>query len=98
MDTQLRQRQKTERVYLLDIIRCLRYLDRQGIPLQGHDNKDNFTQLLYLLGTKDKNVEDHVEEKIGHKYNHEIQNEISTMMSNQVLRNEISTIHGRQRN
>ena len=35
-----------ERKYLLDVIRCLRYLARQGIALQGNENNDIFTQLM----------------------------------------------------
>ena len=45
-----------ERKYLLDVIRCLRYLVRQGIALQGNENNDNFTQLMMLLGTKDGSI------------------------------------------
>ena len=55
------------------VIKCLRYLSQQGIPLQGHNNNGNFTQLLYHLDTKDKNIMDHLD---GHKYNHhDVQNE-----------------------
>ena len=35
-----------ERNYSLDVIRCLRYLARQGIALQGNENNDIFTQLM----------------------------------------------------
>ena len=59
------------------VIKCLRYLSQQGIPLQGHNNNGNFTQLLYLLDTKDKNIMDHLDGKVGHKYNHhDVQNEL----------------------
>ena len=54
MDRQLVQRRQLERKYLFEVIKCFRYLSRQVIPLQGHNNNGNFTQLLYLLGTKDK--------------------------------------------
>ena len=47
---------KRRRKYLIDVIKCLRYLARQGIPLQGCDNNDNLTQTLLLLGTKDDNI------------------------------------------
>ena len=59
MDSQLVQQRQLEHKYLLEVFKCLRYLSRQGIPLQGHNSSDNFTQLLYLLGTKDKNTMDH---------------------------------------
>ena len=75
MDSQLVQQRQVERKYLLEVIKCLRYLSRQGIPLQGQNNNDNFTQLLCLLGTKDKNIIDHLDGKVGHKYNHhDVQN------------------------
>ena len=49
-----------ERKYLIDIIKCLRFLSRQGITLQGHDNNDNLAQSLLLLGTKDDNITKHI--------------------------------------
>ena len=85
MSSQLAQQRQIERKYLLEVIKCLRYLGRQGIPLQGHDNNDNFTQLLYLLGSNDKNIMDHLNGKVGHKYNHhDVQNELLNIMANQV--------------
>ena len=57
-----------ERRYLLDVIRGLRYLGRQGIALQGHSGEDNFTQLMILLGAKDKNIRDHLNKSLGNKY------------------------------
>ena len=86
-----------ERKYLLDVIRCLKYLGRQGIALQGHDDKDNFTQLVYLLGTKDKNIRDHVNGNIGHKYSHhDVQNELLNIMGTQVLREKLDVVCGRK--
>ena len=71
----------------------MRYLGRQGIPLQGHDNNDNFTQLLYLLGSNDKNIIEHLNRKVGHKYNHhDVQNELLNNMANQVLRQKLTVI------
>ena len=89
MDSQLVQRRQLERNYLLEVIKCL----RQGIPLQGHNNNYKFTQLLYLLGTKDKNILDHLDGKVGHKYNHhDVQNELLNIMAAQVLREKLATI------
>ena len=97
MNSQLVQRRQLERKYLLEAIKCLRYLSRQGIPLQGHNNNDNFTQLLYLLGTKDKNIMDHLDGKVGHKYNHhDVQNELLNIMGAQVLREKLATIRDRK--
>ena len=93
MDSQLVQRRQLERNYLLEVIKCLRYLSRQGIPLQGHNNNNKFTQLLYLLGTKDKNILDHLDGKVGHKYNHhDVENELLNIMAAQVLREKLATI------
>ena len=69
MDSQLIQRRQLDHKYLLEVTKCLRYLSRQGIPLQEHNNHNNFTQLLYLLGTKDKNIMDPLDGKVGHIYN-----------------------------
>ena len=40
---------KENRAYLFAIMRCLRYLARQGIAIQGTHGNDNFTQLLKLI-------------------------------------------------
>ena len=61
VDDQITQRRKLKSKYLLDVIKCLRYLARQGIPLQGLDNNDNLTQILYLLRTKDDNITKHLQ-------------------------------------
>ena len=53
IDDQITQRRQVEPKYLLDVIKFLRYLARQGIPLQVLDNNDKLTQILYLLGTKE---------------------------------------------
>ena len=49
LDNQYNEHKKIERKYLLDVIRCLRYLGRQGIPLQGKNGNDNFTQARFRL-------------------------------------------------
>ena len=68
-------------------------LSRQRIPLQGHNNSDNFTQLLYLLSTKDKNIMGHLDGKVGHKYHHHsVQNELLNIMGVQVLQKKLATI------
>ena len=79
IDNQVIKRRQMERKYLIDIIKCLKFLSRQGIPLQGHDNNDNLTQTLLLLGTKYDNITKHIHGQIGHKYTYnEIQNELLT--------------------
>ena len=93
MDKQISDRRSAERKYLLEVIKCLRYLGRQGIALQGHDGNDNFTQLLRLLGTKDENIMNHLEGKIGHKYTHnDVQNELLGIMAALTLENKLNFI------
>ena len=97
MDNKLTDQRQVERKYLLDVIRCLRYLGRQGIALQGHDDNDNFTQLLHLLGNKDSSIMDHIIGKIGHKYSHhDVQNELLNLMGAQVLRKKLDTVRERR--
>ena len=97
MDSQLVQQRQLERECLLEVIKCLRYLSQQGIPLQGHNNNYNFTQLQYLLGTKDKKIMDRLDGNMGHKYNHhDVQNELLNIMGAQVLREKLATIRDRK--
>ena len=65
IDDQITQQRKVERKYLLEVIKLLRYLVRQGIPLQGLDNNDRLTQILYLIWTKDDNTTKHLQEQMG---------------------------------
>ena len=95
MDNQLLKKREVERKYLIEVIKCLRYLARQGIALQGHDGNDNFTQLLRLIGTKDSNITDHLEGKIGHKYTHnDVQNELLDIMAVLTLQEKLKLISG----
>ena len=69
------------------------YLTRQRIALQGHDENDDFTQLLRLLGTKDENILKQLDDRIGHKYtHHDFQNEIHHIMASQVLRSKLASV------
>ena len=97
IDNQIIKRRQMERKYLIDIIKCLKFLSHQGIPMQGHDNNDNLTQTLLLLGTKDDNITKHIHSQIGHKYtNNDIQNELLSIMLSYVLSAKLSIIHGKK--
>ena len=62
--------------------------------MQGHNNNDNFTQLLHLLVTKYKNIMEHLDGKEDRKYNHhDVQNEHLNLTGAHVLREELATIH-----
>ena len=72
---------------LLDVIRDLKYLGKQGIALQGHKGEDNFTQLMVLLAAKDESIQDHLNKSFGNKCTgHGIQNELSEIIAHHVLR------------
>lgn len=97
IDGQITQRRSIERKYLLDVLKCLRYLARQGIPLQGLNNEDNLTQLLLLFGTKDESIANRLQGKAGYKYtHHDVQNELLNIMATEVLRSKVSTIQERK--
>ena len=97
MDNQQSKKRATERKYLLEVIRCLCYIGRQGIAQQGHDGNGNFTQLLRLLRTNDKNILYHIEQKIGHKYTHnDMQNEILDIMAVLALQEKLKTVQERR--
>ena len=82
-----------ERKHLLDVIRCLRYLARQGIALQKNENDDNFMQLMMLLGTKDESIIAHLDGAIGTKYtHHDRQNELLNIMSCHFLLSKLKKI------
>ena len=97
IDDQITQQRQVERKYLLDVIKCLRYLVRQRIPLQALDNNDNLTQILYLLDAKDDSKTKHLQGQVRCKYmHHNIQNELLLVMASNVLRVKVSTIRERK--
>ena len=64
--------------------------------MQGHDDNDNLTQALLLLGAKDDNVIKHLQGQIGDKYTHDnMQNELLDIMASQVLQEKRSAIRER---
>ena len=83
---------KKERKHLIDVIRCLRFLAKQGITIQGNPGNDNFTQLLMLLGTKDSSIHATLG-KTRYKYTHnDIQNELLDLMAQHILREKLKEI------
>ena len=43
------KRRVEERKYFLQIIDCVQFLARQGLPFRGHDtNKENFRQVMFV--------------------------------------------------
>ena len=85
-------KKRKERKHLLDITRCLRFLARQGIAIQGNPGNDNFTQLLMLLGSKDPTITSLLD-RTRLKYTHnDIQNELLDLMARHVLREKLTEI------
>ena len=83
---------KRERNHLINVIRCLRFLARQGIAVQGNQGEDNFTNLLKLLGTKDQSIISALE-RSRLKYTHsDVQNELFDLMAQQVLREKLKEV------
>ena len=51
------KKRSEERKYLMKLIECVKFLARQGIPLQvEHDDNDNLTQLLLGAMKRNENV------------------------------------------
>ena len=83
---------RKERKHLIDVIRCLRFLARKGVAIQGNPGDDNFTQLLKLLGTKDPSILSKLE-KTKLKYTHnDIQNQLLDLMAEQVRLEKLKEI------
>ena len=83
---------KENRAYLFAIMRCLRYLARQGIAIQGTHGNDNFTQLLKLIGTKDASIIDRLNQGSQKFTHHDVQNELLDIMAKQVLSKKLEAI------
>ena len=92
MNQNLADSRKVNRSYLISIMKCLRYLARQGIAIQGTHGADNFTQLLKLMGTKDTSVIDRLSQASQKFTHHEVQNELLDIMAKQVLSKKVETI------
>lgn len=87
---------RKERKHLIDVIRCLRFLARQGIAIQGNPGNDNFTQLLMLLGSKDAAILSTLSQT-RLKYTHnDIQNELLDLMARHVLQEKLTEIRENQ--
>ena len=83
---------QSDRKYLVDVIRCLRFLARQGMAILGNPGEDNFTQLLLLLSTKDPSIRSKLE-RSRLKYTHnDIQNELLDLMAQHVIREKLTEI------
>jgi len=95
-DKNVKDSRMKERKHLVDVIRGLRFLARQGIAIQGNPGNDNFTQLLKLLGSKDPDILS-ILNQTRFKYTHnDIQNELLDLMAQHVLREKLAEIRENQ--
>ena len=77
---------------MIDVIRYLRFLARQGIAIQGNPGDNNFTQLLKLLRTKYPSIHSMLE-KTTLKYTHnDIQKKLLELKAQQVLHEKLKEI------
>ena len=89
MSSAAAEKRSEERKYLMKLIECVKFLARQGIPLQGeHDDNDNLTQLLLFrcnemerkrVIAKSRDLE---HKKMSHS---DYQNELLELMAREVL-------------
>ncbi|XP_052253227.1 zinc finger MYM-type protein 1-like [Dreissena polymorpha] len=81
------------RKQLLQILRSIRFLARQGIALRGHDDDEgNFMQLLQHHGETDSSILAWLERKRDKFVAPDIQNEILQLMALRILRKVASDI------
>ena len=87
--------QRENRTSLLNIISCLRYLARQGLPFKGHgDEKDaNFKQLIRFHAEDDPAFAKWLKEKNLSCTSPVIQSEVSKDMSLSILRDVVNCIY-----
>ena len=94
----LSNKRLAERKYLIKVMKCIRFLARQGLAFRGNDGNDNLTQLFKLLNKNDPALltrldkESHLEPG-QHKYMpNDIQNELIELMAKQVLAKKLESI------
>ena len=86
LSTQHAADQLKARNCLVSLLKCLRFLARQGIPLRGHEEEEgNYSQLRRLCRDFDSNLQAWLERY--HDYSSpQIQNEMLNMMSHSIIR------------
>ena len=86
------QKQLKRRIFV-KVLQNTQFLARQGLALQGNDDKEsNFLQLMKLRGKDDSNIELWIQKKTDKYTSHDIQNEILDVMAKSVLREIVDQI------
>jgi hypothetical protein len=84
---------KENRRQLLTILRSIRFLARQGLPLRGHDHQQsNLLQVLKLQGESDESILKWLERKTDKYTCGDVQNEMLQVMALGILRDIASNI------
>ena len=77
----------------MKVLQNTQFLARQGLALQGNDDKEsNFFQLMKLRGKDDSNIELWIQKKTDKYTSCDIQNEILDLMAKSVLREIVDQI------
>lgn len=85
VSSQKANEQAAARTALMHLVKSVRYLARQGLPLRGHvESNGNFQQLLQLLATNDKDLSKWIQ-KTTNFTSPLCQNELLDMMSKEVI-------------
>ncbi len=79
------EKKATERQHLINVFRCVRYMTRKGVTLQGSPNNDNFTKLLKLLASKDLSIETALGKSTNNYTYNDIQHELLDIMAQHLL-------------
>ena len=87
-----KKEQKVQRQHmLLKLLSALRFLARQGLASQSHEESEgNMIQLLHMWSTHDANLKEWLRE--GNYLSHQIVNQQIKLMTDQVLRHLLSEI------
>ena len=86
-DSKLTYQKFDNRQAFLEILKSIRYLGRQGLPLRGHDDSQgNFMQLMMSKARNNTNIRAWLEKKKEKYTDHHIQNEIFKTMALSILR------------
>ena len=87
-----------ERKYFIKVMKCIRFLARQGLAFRGNDGNVNLTQLFKLLNKNEPALltrldkESHLEPDQPKYMHNGIQNELIELMANQVLLRKLESI------
>lgn len=100
LNSQLAEQRRNSRECLLQIIRSVRFLARQGLALRGTfrdggEVDSNFSQLLKFMSEQDETLAKWVEKRTDKYTSAPVQNELLKIMALRILRQLASNIRGK---